>query len=306
MTPPLDARVMRAHRRVVQVALLGVAGTDAANFDDDGRWLTANRQRRRSSGGQATKTQKSLGRTFATDQVMTATRFLTSSTRWLGGSAALAGLTYAGYAAVAWWRYGQHPEPNIEARDSLLDGFMPRYDVVERHSIEIAAPADVVIRAAREMDIRDAPLADAIFKAREIVMGAEPHSPPAVRGLVGETISLGWRILAEVPGREIVVGAVTKPWEGNVKFIGLAPDQFAAFTEPNFVKIAWTLRADPIAPTRSMFRTETRAVATDAVARSKFRRYWALASPGIWLIRRLSLAPLKKDAERRFGQSNAA
>jgi hypothetical protein len=48
-----------------------------------------------------------------------------------------------------------------------------------------------------------------------------------------------------------------------------------------------------------MFRTETRAVTTDAVARAKFRRYWALASPGIGTIRWLSLRPLKHEAERR-------
>ena len=43
----------------------------------------------------------------------------------------------------------------------------------------------------------------------------------------------------------------------------------------------------------------TRAAATDVTSRAKFRCYWALASPGIALIRRLSLEPLQLDAERR-------
>ena len=51
-----------------------------------------------------------------------------------------------------------------------------------------------------------------------------------------------------------------------------------------------------------MFRTETRAVATDAFARLKFRRYWALVSPGVALIRQTSLGPLKAEAERRARQ----
>ena len=63
--------------------------------------------------------------------------------------------------------------------------------------------------------------------------------------------------------------------------------------------IAWSLRADPVDEQTSIFRTETRAVATDAAARARFRRYWAFASPGIGLIRLLSLKPLKRDAERR-------
>ena len=48
-----------------------------------------------------------------------------------------------------------------------------------------------------------------------------------------------------------------------------------------------------------MFRTETRAVATDQRARARFRKYWAFASPGIVLIRWLSLRPVKREAERR-------
>jgi hypothetical protein len=84
-----------------------------------------------------------------------------------------------------------------------------------------------------------------------------------------------------------------------VTFRALRPDEFAAFREPAFVKIAWTLRVDPIDEETCIFRTETRAVATDAAARSRFRRYWAFAAPGITLIRRLSLRPLAREAERR-------
>jgi hypothetical protein len=97
----------------------------------------------------------------------------------------------------------------------------------------------------------------------------------------------------------VVVGAVTRPWEPNVTFRPIPPDEFAAFAEPGYVKIVWTLRADPVDAYRSIFRTETRVIATDAVARTKFRRYWSFLSPGIILIRRLSLRPLKADAERR-------
>jgi hypothetical protein len=39
----------------------------------------------------------------------------------------------------------------------------------------------------------------------------------------------------------------------------------------------------------------------DATARARFRRYWAFTSPGIAMIRRLSLQPLKRDPERRAG-----
>ncbi len=82
------------------------------------------------------------------------------------------------------------------------------------------------------------------------------------------------------------------------RFRALPPDEFRAFNDPDFVKIAWTLRADPVSPGQSIFRSETRAVATDAEARRKFRRYWSLLSPGIIAIRWISLGLVKSDAER--------
>jgi hypothetical protein len=132
-----------------------------------------------------------------------------------------------------------------------------------------------------------------------LVLGAEPDAAPQSKGLLAQMTSLGWRVLAEKPGREIVVGAVTQPWLPNVVFRGLAPEEFGAFREPGYVKIIWTLRADPVGDTESIFRTETRVTTTDPTARAKFRWYWARFSPGIVLIRRLLLGPLRTDAERR-------
>jgi hypothetical protein len=113
-------------------------------------------------------------------------------------------------------------------------------------------------------------------------------------------------VLAESPGHDIVMGAVTQPWKANVVFRGLPPEEFAAFHEPGYVKIAWTLRADAVGTGESIARTETRVLATDDEARRKFRWYWARFSPGIALIRAVSLPFVQKEAERRafaVGQS---
>jgi hypothetical protein len=206
---------------------------------------------------------------------------------------------YASFAATAWYRYGHPSKPDEQERDDLLDRFMPVYDVVERHHIAVAAPAPITFAAARDQDLLRLPLVRTIFKARELVMGATPDDRPQPRGLLAATLALGWGVLAEVPGNEVVVGAVTKPWEANVTFHPLPPEEFPAFSQPGFVKIVWTLRADPADEHASIFYTETRAVATDEEARARFRRYWAFASPGIGLIRWLSLQPLKREAEQR-------
>ena len=210
-----------------------------------------------------------------------------------------AAATYAAWVGVAWLRYG-HPERlHADDADPLLDEFIPTYDVVERHHIRVAAPADVVFAAACDQDLMALPVVRAIFKTRDVLLGAEPDRTEHPRGLLALTKSIGWGVLAEVQGREVVMGAVTQPWKANVVFRSLPPQQFAAFAEPDYVKIAWTLRADPAGPHDSIFRTETRVATTDGAARAKFRWYWARFSPGIALIRRLALVPTRREAERR-------
>lgn len=182
---------------------------------------------------------------------------------------------------------------------SPLDPFMPTYDVAERHEIAVAAPAAITMAAARDMDIHRSPLVRVIFAIRTLparVRGVPPRIPAS---LLSETLALGWRVLAEEPDRAIVVGAVTQPWHANVSFRGLAPDAFAAFAEQGYAKIAWTLEAIPLGASRSRFRTETRVCTTDARSRRLFRRYWAVFSPGILLIRRASLRLVRAEAERR-------
>jgi hypothetical protein len=222
--------------------------------------------------------------------------------RTVKGIAAGVGLavaSYAAYAGVSWLRYGKPPRATPDEGDPLLDRFMPVYEVSERHQIEVAAPAEITLAAARQQDLSRSIVVRAIFKAREIALGAAPDDRARPRGLVAQVQALGWGVLADERGREVVIGVVTRPWEANPVFRALSPREFAAFNEPGFVKIAWTLRADPINSWCSVFRTETRAVTTDPVARARFRMYWAFVSPGVVLIRRMSLSLVKLEAERR-------
>jgi hypothetical protein len=229
-----------------------------------------------------------------------------SALKWIAGALGLATGAYASYVGVTWLRYGHPTRASDDEVDPLLDQFMPTYDVVERHHVHVAAPADITLAVAHDVDLRGSPVVRTIIRAREVVLGATPDDRPRPRGLLAETQSLGWGILADVPERQVVVGAVTKPWEANVTFRALPPNQFVAFNEPGHVKITWTIRADPISETESVFRTETRAIATDANARTRFRRYWSFLSPGIIVIRWAVLGPVKKEAERRARERDHA
>lgn len=212
------------------------------------------------------------------------------------GAAALLGLSYMG---MTWYRYGKVGRHGH--RDPLLDQFMPKYEVREIHETEVAASAEVTYGVAHEIDLHRSTIVRAIFTGRELLMGAEHVKHDHPPGFLAEILALGWRVLVEEPGHELVMGAVTQPWQPNVVFRGLAPEEFADFSEPGYAKIVWCLAVRPLGPARCRFRTETRVVTTDPDARSRFRRYWSVVSPGVLLIRYETLRLVKQEAERLAG-----
>jgi hypothetical protein len=222
-----------------------------------------------------------------------------SAAKWGAAGLGVGIAAYGAYAGAAWLRYGHPTRTYGREKDRELDRFIPQYDVVERHRVYVNASASRTFAAACQLDMLRSPLVRAIFKGRELLLGSTPDEVERPHELLALTKALGWGMLAHIPGREIIMGAVTQPWKSDVVFRPVPPADFAAFHEPDYVKIAWTLRADPVGDDASIFRTETRAVATDSAARGKFRAYWSLLSPGIVLIRLTSLGLVRRDAERR-------
>ncbi len=98
-------------------------------------------------------------------------------------------------------------------------------------------------------------------------------------------------------------GAVCQPWQADVVFTAIPVEQFAAYAEPDQIKIVWSLEAEAIEPTLSRLCTETRVVATDEQARVKFRRYWRVFGIGIVMIRWLVLPAARRRAERQWRAS---
>ena len=221
----------------------------------------------------------------------------------IGAGAATAALFGTGLIALNWLRYGK-TNPKRGHPDRLLDHFMPSYEVREYHETRVAAPADLTFAVARELDMQGSGLLRAIFKGRELLMGAAPGERRKPQSLLSEVLALGWRILAEDLGRELVLGAVTQPWEAEVKFRGLPSEEFAQFQEPGYAKIAWTMVVEPTGPGSSIFRTETRVATTDSESRRRFRRYWSMVSPGVVLIRREMLRLVRAEAGRRYRSSS--
>jgi hypothetical protein len=217
----------------------------------------------------------------------------------VGGCVAVVALGWLSFACVSFVGYGKIGVDR--ATDAVLDRFMPVYEVSERHQTVVNAPAEFTFAAAHNFRLDESPIIRAIFRAREVILRARSTQDSTdTLPLLEQTKRLGWGVLASESGRLVVMGAVTQPWRADVTFRALPPAEFAAFHEPDYVKIVWTLEAQPLTKSTSIFRTITRVKTTDAQARQKFRRYWALFSPGILLIRKESLRIVRAQAERRF------
>jgi hypothetical protein len=225
---------------------------------------------------------------------------LDRSTTLIGRGLAAASLAALGYASLIGYhraRYGRVPVA-VNDDSLLLDRFIPAPEVVEHHRVRIAASADVVMSTARSLELLNSRMIRTIFKVREVVLGGRPDDRRHPAALLPQMQSIGWVVLAERAGREIVLGAVTRPWEATPVFRSVPAGEFAAFREPGYVKIAWNLRADPLGENESTFHTETRVATTDGETRKRFQTYWSLVAPGVQLIRLAMLRPLKKAAEK--------
>jgi hypothetical protein len=198
-----------------------------------------------------------------------------------------------GIASLLVMEWGLLP---VRSSESPAAAFIANPYVRDRHEIDIAAPADLVFFDATRVNLQALPVVRAIFRIRAWFMGDTIEPPAKPLGIVAETMVLGWGLLSHVPCRSIVMGAAAQPWTRNVTFRTIAPGDFAAFAEPDYVKIVWTLEAEPIAPGRTRFRTETRVEPTDAGARRKFFWYWMAFGLGIRVIRWSMLRELRRKA----------
>ena len=183
----------------------------------------------------------------------------------------------------------------------LIDEYLPEFDVSDYRETRVRADADRAYAALRALDINRSRIVRMLFAIRTLParFRGEAAGPSArSKPLLEQTLEIGWRILEERPGTEIVVGAVTRPWEAAVRFRGLPAREFIDFAEPGFTKIVWSNRVRAAEPGFSILSTETRVLATDPVSRRKFRRYWLAVGLGIRLIRIEALRLVKRDLER--------
>ncbi len=109
----------------------------------------------------------------------------------------------------------------------------------------------------------------------------------------------GWLLLGEVPGREVVFGAVGTFWKPDIEWHDLTAEQFAAFASRAGARSPATCWCGLTVPSRSVLSYECRTATTDPVSQAQMSRYWWLIRPFVAYVLRAVLRTIRGNAEAR-------
>jgi hypothetical protein len=189
---------------------------------------------------------------------------------------------------------------------------MPFPRLVEIDTVDLALPVEEAYAIVRHQSLGQSALIRSLFRLRTLPErwfsssgssssnSGSPGAPVALRldALHSSPEKPGFQILAEDEPREVVVGAIGKVWHLDIPFVHVASIlDFRYFDAPDFIKVAWAIRVDPIGEDENACRLsiEVRVDATDDDAFSKFRVYFGVIGPASHLIRRSLLGHLASE-----------
>lgn len=192
----------------------------------------------------------------------------------------------------------------------LIDRFIPDPDFREVRELHVEAVPGAVMAAVRQADLRD-PVISTLFAVRDLPNrvarrlggGAGLHEGLSFTNI--PDVGPGWVLLAEEPGKELVLGAVGKFWRRDYGARTVSAEEFVTFDEPGYVKLAVSSLAKPRGYDQSVLLYEARVEATDEEAASRFRRYWKVIHAANEVVVRRALHRLKAEAEWRECLSGA-
>ena len=183
----------------------------------------------------------------------------------------------------------------------LIDEFLPVYDVVERHQIDVHAPVEPVYAAVRTLDLSDSTMIRWLFRLRGLPALLISRRKPKKRlGLTLDgLLESGFVLLGERPPQELLLGLVGRFWtpSGDVQRLDMA--EFRDFERPSYTKAVWNFYLAQRSDGLTRLVTETRVQCLDDVSRRRFRLYWLFIKPFSGLIRIEALRAIKRKVEKR-------
>ncbi len=188
----------------------------------------------------------------------------------------------------------------------LADRFLPLSDsLVFRHILVDASP-ERAYAGLRQFDFFRVPAVRLPNLIRmwperlwQRMRGRGPLSPTPKSVTLDDLIAMGsFQVLAEEPGRELVLGSIGRFWTRDFGPAHVSAGAFTSFVEPGYGKIAWSIRVEPFGQRRSLITVDIRTGTTDDAARAHFKRYWLWAGLAVSYMTRRALIQVKKDLER--------
>jgi hypothetical protein len=183
---------------------------------------------------------------------------------------------------------------------SLIQEFMPSYKMRQIDRVRVSAPPEAAWRVVRALDTQAHPLSRALFALRTLpdkLLGRSSATPGPNTARIEDFTGpgKGFQILAEQPGREIVIGSVGKFWKLKIEWADVQPWSFTEFSAPGFGKLAWNLRVDPDSRGGSWISWDLRVTTTDEVTWKLFRKYWLVIGRFSHLLRRSALRSFQRQ-----------
>lgn len=179
-----------------------------------------------------------------------------------------------------------------------IDRFLPQFDAAERHATRLPASPERVWAALFEADLAGSFAIRLLMGARMLPelllrrrLPASARGPWNLRALT----RVGFGVLDEDPGREIVLGVEGRFWRPAGNLQPFERGRFERPVEAGLARAAWNFTVEPANDGSSVLSTETRVLCGDPSSRRKFRAYWFFVRPGSGLIRHVMLAAVRRE-----------
>lgn len=174
----------------------------------------------------------------------------------------------------------------------LLDDYLPKADVAERHEAVIESSPDRVWEALKETDFSASFWIRVLMRLRGMALGGGLPKPFTLAA----TDRWGFELLDEEPPRHLVFALKGRFWtpRGDLQRI----DRRSFFEGPHdgYARAAFSFELEPLEDDSTSLATETRVLAGDEKSRRAFLRYWRVIEPFSKLIRREMLRLIERRA----------
>lgn len=170
----------------------------------------------------------------------------------------------------------------------LIDKYVPEFDYSMANSKQIHGSKQQILSLLHHVNFDKSWLMRTLF---------------SIRGVSNQLLTLeklieDGLIILEETGDEIFIGLIGQPWKWNGNVLPMTPDEFIAFREPNFIKIAMNFYIESLCGDDiQQVITVTRMYGTNKKAKKMFSRYWMLISPFSSIIRFEMLRVIKRELE---------